>query len=452
MDTGIFKAYDIRGEVPKQLDADTAYKLGKAYADYFHPKTVVVGRDMRVSSDELFRALTRSLMEQGVNVIDIGLSPTPVMYFAVKHLKADGGLNVTASHNPGKDNGFKVVAKDAIPVAGETGIYDLRDLVVKGVFAIPAQVTGTLRVYEGILEEYTQRSIELMNVGDLKSLSVVIDTGNGMAGPLLQEFFKHFPQITVTHLYPELDGNFPNHLADPLDPENLRDAQEKVRTLHADLGIVFDGDGDRIVMIDETGEPITADFLTALIAKEVLKNHQGEKVMYDLRSSWITKEIIAQAGGVPVMCRVGHSYIKQMMRENGAVFAGELSGHIYFRDIGMFEAPLMTALAILQLRSESGKKMSELVAPLRKYFASGEINSEVEDKDAKMKELETLYKDGANDVSWMDGIRIEFDDWWFNVRPSNTEPKLRLNLEARTKERMEQKRDEVLRIIRSEKS
>lgn len=449
MDTGIFKAYDIRGEVPKALDADTAYKLGKAYADYFHPKTVVVGRDMRVSSEELFAALTKGLREQGVNVIDIGLTPTPVMYFAVKHLNADGGLNVTASHNPGKDNGFKVVAKDAIPVAGETGIYDLRDRVAKGVFEQPASTPGTITAHEGMIDAYIKRSMELMNVTEIKPLHVVIDTGNGMAGPLLQAFFKHFPQITMTHLYPELDGNFPNHLADPLDPENLRDAQKKVRSLRADLGIVFDGDGDRIVMIDETGEPITADFLTALIAKEVLKNHHGEKVMYDLRSSWITKEIIEQAGGVPVMCRVGHSYIKQMMRENGAVFAGELSGHIYFRDIGMFEAPLMTVLAILQLRSDSGKKMSELVAPLRKYFASGEINSDVEDKDGKMKELEQRYKDGAKDVSWMDGIRIEFDDWWFNVRPSNTEPKLRLNLEARNKELMEQKRDEVLKIIRS---
>lgn len=449
MDTGIFKAYDIRGEVPKALDADTAYKLGKAYADYFHPKTVVVGRDMRVSSEALFAALTKGLMEQGVNVIDIGLTPTPVMYFAVKHLNADGGLNVTASHNPGKDNGFKVVAKDAIPVAGETGIYDLRDRVAEGVFEQPASTPGTMTAHEGMIDEYIKRSTELMNVTEIKPLHAVIDTGNGMAGPLLQAFFKHFPQLKITHLYPELDGNFPNHLADPLDPENLRDAQEKLRSLHADLGIVFDGDGDRIVMIDETGEPITADFLTALIAKEVLKNHHGEKVMYDLRSSWITKEIIEQAGGVPVMCRVGHSYIKQMMRENGAVFAGELSGHIYFRDIGMFEAPLMTVLAILQLRSDSGKKMSELVAPLRKYFASGEINSDVEDKDGKMKELEQRYKDGAKDVSWMDGIRIEFDDWWFNVRPSNTEPKLRLNLEARNKELMEQKRDEVLKIIRS---
>lgn len=449
MDAKIFKAYDIRGRVPDQWTSEDARLIGRAYADVVKPKTVVVGQDMRVSSPEIFQALTDGLRQQGVNVIDIGLSPTPVMYFAVQHLHADGGLNVTASHNPKDDNGLKLVRADAVPIAGETGIYEIRDRIFNQTFEPAAAMAGTLTKTEGIMDAYIQKHLNAIGALGDKPLTVVCDTGNGMGGLMVEALFSRFPAIRLHHLYPELDGSFPNHVADPLKPENLVDAQKKVLETHADLGVVFDGDGDRMVMIDEKGESVSADFLTALIGEELLRSHPGATMMFDLRSSLIVKETIEAAGGKTLMCRVGHSYIKQQMRENGALFAGELSGHLYFREMGIFEAPLMALLLILQKLQNDGKTFSELVAPLRKYAQSGEINSEVEDKDGKMKELEHRFQAEATEISWLDGIRIQFDDWWFNVRASNTEPLLRLNLEAPTKEKMEEKRDLVLSLIRN---
>jgi phosphomannomutase len=408
---------------------------------------VVVGRDMRASSPGLTKAVIEGVISMGADVIDIGECSTPIFNFAVAEYDLhDCGIMVTASHNPAKYNGFKLSYGDAMPIGKASGMDEIKKLVLGGEFENKPE--GNV-VESPITDEYLEKIFSFVDVGNIKPMKIIIDAGNGMAGPILEKIFKRLPQIEMRPMYFEPDGTFPNHEANPIKEENLADLKNKIKELNPDLGVAFDGDCDRIGFVDEQGKTIPGDFMTALLAKEILKKYPGGIIHYDLRSSWAVRDTIVENNGVPQMCMVGHALIKKLMRETGAVFAGELSSHFYYKDFYTVESGDLTMLLILQLLSEEGKKMSELISPLKKYFHSGEINFEVEDKEGMMKKIKEKYSEGAKDVSELDGIRIEHDDWWFNVRASNTEPLLRLNLEAKTKELMEEKRDEISKIINS---
>lgn len=439
----IFKAYDVRGVYPSELDEKLAYKIGRAFVSFLKVDKVAVSQDMRKSSEGLKKELIRGITDQGADVIEIeGLCSTPRSYFSCWFLRAPASIMVTASHNPGQYNGFKFTREKAIPISGNTGIKDIEQLVMGNKFK-DAKKKGKV-IEEDITENYRKHILSFIDAKKIKPLKVVIDAGNGMGGKDMELVLDKLP-LKVVKMYFEPDGSFPNHEANPLKEENNADIKKRIIKEKADFGIALDGDADRVFFFDENAETIPADFITSLIAEEVLKGNKG-KVLYDLRSSWIVKEVIEKNGGKAGMCRVGHAFIKEQMRKEKAIFAGELSGHFYFKDNFYTDSGVIAVLKMIQLISEKGKKLSELVKPLKKYYASGEINSEVEDKEGKMKELAKIYKDGK--VSWLDGIRIDFDDWWFNVRPSNTEPLLRLNLEAKSKKLMEEKRDEVLGVIR----
>lgn len=441
---GIFKAYDIRGVYPGEIDESIIYKIGRAYVRKFRPKKITIGRDMRVSSPSLFEAIVKGVTDEGCDVIDIGLITTPMMYFSAWNYKNDGGLMVSASHNPPQYNGVKMVAKGGIPIGGETGIYEIGEMI-KNLPDLLSGKKGKISKLD-IMDEYVSHSLKYADLSRLKRFKIVIDTANAMGGPVSKKFFSNL-NCEVIHLFPELDGTFPNHEANPLKEENNIALQEKVKKEKADLGIAFDGDADRCAFIDEKGDLIGSDLIIALVAKAILSQKKGKKILYDVRSSKIVGEIVETEGGVSGRCKVGHSLVKKQMREQEAYFAGELSGHYYLEDEHYAEAPFFMVLKILELMTKENKPVSELVLPLKKYFQSGEINSTVEDKESKMKELAEKFKDAK--ISWMDGVTIEYKDWWFNVRASNTEPLLRLNLEANTKKVMEQKRDMVLGIIRS---
>ncbi len=443
----IFKAYDIRGVFKEDFDEVTAKRVGQAMVLFTNAKTVVVGRDMRASSPGLAKAVIEGVTSMGADVIDIGECSTPVFNYAVAEYDLhDCGIMVTASHNPAKYNGFKLSYGDALPIGKGSGMDEIKKLVLEGEFK--EQKVGNV-VESPITDEYIEKIFSFVDVKKIKPMKIIIDAGNGMAGPILEKIFKRLPQIEMISMYFKPDGTFPHHEANPIKEENLADLKKKMKEVMPDLGVAYDGDCDRIGFVDEQGETIPGDFMTALLAKEILKNNKGAKVHYDLRSSWSVRDTILEAGGKPEMCMVGHALIKKLMRETGAVFSGELSSHFYYKDFYTVESGDLTLLFILQLLSEEGKKMSELVEPLKRYFHSGEINFEVEDKEGMMKKLEDMYSQDAKDVSHLDGIRLEFEDWWFNVRPSNTEPLLRLNLEAKTKEIMEEKRDEISKIISS---
>lgn len=441
----IFKAYDVRGVYPSELNEEIAYKVGRAFVTFLKVNNVAVSQDMRQSSKSIKESLIKGITDQGADVIEVeGLCSTPKNYFACWFLKTHGSIMVTASHNPGKYNGFKFTREQAIPISGDTGIKEIEQLVLKNKFKEPAHKGKVIK--KDIEKEYAKHILSMIDVKKMNPSKVVIDAGNGMGGRDIELVIDELP-LKVTKMYFEPDGSFPNHEANPLKEENLADLKKRVLKEKADFGIALDGDADRVFFIDETGETVASDMITCLIAEEILGKNPGEPVLYDLRSSWIVKEIIEKNKGKAHMCRVGHAFIKEHMRKEKAIFAGELSGHFYFRDNFYTDSGVIAALKVIQIISEKGKKLSELVNPLRKYFASGEINSEVQDKEGKMKELAEKYKDGK--ISWLDGVRIDFKEWWFNVRASNTEPLLRLNLEAKTKEMMEKKRDEVLRLINS---
>ena len=444
-DEKIFKAYDVRGIYPEEIDEDTAYKVGRAYVTFIGCKEVVVGQDMRTSSPQLFESLARGITDQGADVIDIGFSSTPFFYFGAAEY--DGGIMVTASHNPAKYNGFKFVRDGTVPISGDTGIMDIRDLVLKNKFADPG-TKGEIKK-KGLMADFIEHNLDFLKEGSDTPLKIVVDTGNGMGGFTFPKVFEKIKNIEVVPLFFDIDMSFPNHEANPIKPENVEDIKKKVIEVGADFGVAVDGDCDRCFFIDEKGEYISADIATALLAKVLLKEHPKSHILYDLRSSWATKEVIEENGGTSNVCRVGHAFIKEQMRKEDALFAGELSGHLYFKDSFTTESSIIATIMVINLLRNEGKKLSELVAPLHKYYASGEINSKVGDAKEKMDELEEKYKADAKTVSHLDGIKLEFDDWWFNVRASNTEPLLRLNLEAKTKERMEEKRDEVLDLIRA---
>jgi len=439
--SGVFRAYDIRGTYPNEINEEMAEKIGRAFVEFLGCREVVVGRDMRKSSDSLFKALAKGITKAGANVVDIGLSSTPLFYYTVRDREA--GIMITASHNPAEYNGFKLVRENCVPISGDTGIEEIEKLVGAG-RDLPSNKQKGKIIKQNVLDDYLNYFDGFISKS-MKPLKVVVDGGNGMGGLTYPGLFKKLP-VKLIPLYLEMDGSFPNHEADPLKLENVEDLQKKVVDEKADLGVALDGDCDRLMLIDEKGGYISGDLVTALISQYLLKNNSGKTIIYDSRSSWVTRETILGAGGRPKACPVGHSFFKERMKRFNALFAGELSGHFYYRDTFNAESSILTMIIILNILSETGKTLSGLIKPFRKYFASGEINSDVKDKDGKIEELAKIYGDGK--VSRLDGLKVEFSDWWFNVRPSNTEPLLRLNLEAKTKEMMEKGRDEILKIIR----
>jgi phosphomannomutase len=445
LDPEVFKAYDVRGIYPSELDEEGAYAVGRAYVEQFSPRQIAVGRDTRLSSPTMAKAVIEGAADAGADVIDIGLVGTEMIYFTVGDLELDGGIMVTASHNPKEYTGMKIVRAGALPVGGESGLFDVRDRALAG-FGAPA-TRGTVEqrdVYAGFVEKV----LSFVDVEALLPLRVVIDAANGMAGAMLPPVLARLPMIEVDRCYFDLDGSFPNHEPNPLLPENREFIVARTRE-GADLGVAYDGDADRCFFVDDTGEFIPGDFVTALLAQLILAKEPGGKVIYDVRASWAVPETILQAGGTPLVNRVGHAYIKHRMREEGAVFGGEVSAHYYFRDFSQADAGVVPFLLMLELISKEGRKLSEILEPYRsRYFITGEINSTVSDVAQKLRELEELFGQQGR-LSYLDGVSVEADDWHFNVRASNTEPLLRLNLEARSQELMERKRDEVLALIRS---
>ena len=438
---GIFKAYDIRGVYGEEIDENMAKKIGNAFAVHLQKGPIVLGQDMRVSSPSLAEAVKEGLNDAGLDVIDIGLCSTPMSYFAIGHLEAAGGVMVTASHNPAKYNGMKISREKAIPLAYETGINKIEEIVKSGEYKT-VEGRGTAKE-QSITEAYISHVLETAK--DIKPLKLVIDAGNGITGSFLPEVFKALP-CTVKEMYFEPDGTFPNHEANPLKPENVAELQEEVRKTNADLGMAFDGDGDRCAFVDEKGQTVGSDMVTALIGKEVLGQYPGAGILYDLRSSRVVPETISENGGRPVRSRVGHAYMKKIMREQDIPFGGELSGHFYFKDNYYADSGFLAMIRILNMLSASEVPFSEMIKPLKKYHATGEVNFTVADKDAKIEELAGIFSDGK--IDYLDGITVSYDKWWFNVRKSNTEPMLRLNLEADTQELMSEKAAEVEAILR----
>ena len=437
---GIFKAYDIRGIYGDDLTEEVAYKIGRAFVTFVGCKKVVVARDIRPHSEPLFAALAKGITEQGADVVDLGYGSTPMSYFANGTLGADGGVMITASHNTAEWNGFKLCRAQAVPVSGATGIMDIEKIVLDGTFAPKSAKLGKVTQYD-ILPEYAKHVATFAHLK--RPVHLAIDFANGM-GIWEAQTLKGI--ITWDGLFEDPDGRFPNHEANPLHHATLRDLQAKVRAGAYAFGVAFDGDADRAGFIDEKGEIIPMDLITALVAQDVLATRKGA-IFYDLRSSWVVKEVIEAAGGTPMMSRVGHAFIKQQMREHNAIFAGELSGHYYFKDNFTAESSAMAVLSLANIVSRSDKPLSALIAPLRKYFASGEINTQVKrDPQAILAEIRSMYADGR--LFELDGVSVEYADWWFNVRCSNTEPLVRLNLEAKSQAQMEAKRDELLAILR----
>lgn len=438
----LFKAYDVRGVVPSELNPEIAEKIGRAAVAVLKAKTMVVGRDVRNSGPEISTAFAAGVNAAGCEVIDIGPCTTPMNYFAVGSLGTDAAAMVTASHNPPEYNGFKFSRAGGLPVSGETGLKDMEKLVFDGPLpadaAKPGKVSG-----KDIRKEYREHLLTFAK--DLKPLKVAVDTANGAVGPHFTEYTQGLP-LELVPLFFEPDGSFPNHEPNPLKAENMKWLQEAVRDNGCDLGVAFDGDGDRSMMVDETGEIVSSDLVTALLAPWMLRDvRTGSAVVYDLRSSWVVPEEIEAAGGAPVESRVGHSYIKAIMREKNAVFGGELSGHYYFRDNWCCDSGEIAFFVLWSLLSDAGRPLGELIAPLKRYHASGEINFEVEEKDAMIEKIGRDFADGQ--IYYLDGISVKYADWHFNVRKSNTEPLLRLTLEAKSRESMEKNLSRVKAVI-----
>ena len=441
----IFKAYDVRGVYPGELNPELAYKIGRAMVLALEPKTVAVGRDMRVSSPALASALIDGILDQGADVTDIGLVSTDSLYFTVGFYGFDAGAMVTASHNPAEYNGFKFCRAQARPVSIDTGLAAIRDRVLEGNFPEP-QSRGTLS-QKDIIPDFSKHVLEMIDPSVVRPMKIAVDAGNGMAGKIVPAVFGKLP-ITLIPLYFELDGRFPNHPANPIEPENVEDLRRAILENQADFGIAFDGDADRMFILDEHGSFVSGDMITALAATSLLRKHPGAAVVYNLICSRAVPETIKREGGIPIRSRVGHSFIKELMRENDAIFGGEHSGHFYFRDNWYADSGIIAAVSVIELISREGVSVDEAIAPIDHYFRSGEINTEVKDQRAVMLKLEDHFNDA--ELDFLDGITIEYPDWWCNVRGSNTQPLLRLNVEADTPELLKEKTDEVLEIIRSD--
>jgi phosphomannomutase len=445
----IFKAYDVRGTYPDQLDEAGARSIGAAFAAYLNAGRVAVGRDMRLSSPALAAAFIEGVVSQGTDVVDYGMIATDMLYFAVARDGHDGGVQITASHNPKQYNGMKMVRREALPLSGDEGISDIREMIATG--TVPARAGRTGTVTSGtILDAYVDHVMSFIDPSIVQAFDVVLDAGSGMGGLVAPRLFDRLPCRTMRLCF-EIDGRFPNHEANPLIEENRRDIVEAVVARRADIGIAWDGDADRCFFIDGSGEFVSGDFITALLAEAFLLKHPNATIIYDLRASHAVKDMVARYGGTSLMNRVGHAFFKQRMRETHAIFGGEVTGHYYFRDNFYADNGFIPALLILELMSKKGQSLRELLAPLRsRYFISGEINTKLRsmaEVPAKLELISEKYADGHQYK--LDGISVEYPDWHFNVRPSNTEPLLRLNLEATTPELMAAKRDEVVALIRA---
>ncbi len=444
----IFKAYDIRGTYPDQVNEEAARAIGAAFVAYLGAKTIAVGRDMRLSSPALAQAFIDGATSQGCNVVDYGMIATDMLYFAVARYNHDGGVMVTASHNPKQYNGMKMVRREAFPLSGEEGISNIRDMIAGGTIPAAAATRGTVTTANA-LEPYVDHVMGFIDPSIVKDFNVVLDAGSGMGGLVAPKLFERLPCRT-TRLCFEIDGRFPNHEANPLIDENRVDITERVIAEKADIGIAWDGDADRCFFIDGSGEFISGDFITALLAEAFLMKHPGSTIIYDLRASFAVRDVVAKYGGTSLMNRVGHAFFKRRMRETNGIFGGEVTGHYYFRDNFFADNGFIPALLILELMSKKGQSLHQLLEPLRaKYFISGEINTKLASMaavPAKLDQIASKYSDAQQYK--LDGLSVEYPDWHFNVRASNTEPLLRLNLEAKTTALMEQKRDEVLGIIR----
>ena len=449
LNPAIFKAYDVRGTYPDEIHEDAARAIGAAFVAFLQAKRIGVGRDMRLSSPALASAFVDGATAQGADVVDYGMIPTDLLYFAVASDDLDGGVQVTASHNPGQYNGMKMVRQQAFPLSGDAGISDIRDLIASD--RVPAARGPRGRVStKDVSAPYVEHVLSFIDPTLIRPFNVVLDAGNGMGGLIAPRLFDRLPCRT-TRLCFEIDGRFPNHEANPLVEENRRDIVERVRADGADIGIAWDGDADRCFFIDGAGEFISGDFVTALLAEAFLLKHPGATIIYDLRASHAVKDVVARHGGTALLNRVGHAFFKRRMRETNAIFGGEVTGHYYFRDNFYADNGFIPALLILELMSKKGQSLRELLEPLRgRYFISGEINTKLKSMDAvpaKLDEIAARFAD-AQQLT-LDGISIEYPDWHFNVRASNTEPLLRLNLEAATPELMARRRDELVSLIRS---
>ena len=438
----IFKAYDIRGLAPDEFDESLAEKIGRAFVTFVKPKRVVIGYDARLTSPSLAAAVGAGVRRQGADVLELGFSATDYFYYACA-VSQSAGLMITASHNPKDYNGVKLVKKMPFLLSGEEGIKEIKQLVTNNRFP-KSRRAGNVQPLD-LRDAYRQYLLALINPPAIKPFKVVADAANGAAGVFAAAVYASLP-IKLTPLYFEPDGNFPNHGLDPLKPENRQELQARVKAEGADVGFAFDGDGDRFFVIDDLGEFVPGDFLTALLAQVYIKKHPGAAIIYDVRSSWCVKDLINAAGGRPLMNRVGHAFIKRRMLKEDAVFGGEVSGHYYFKEFFNADSGLLPSLKVLELLSAADQKMSALLAPLRKkYFISGEINLPLTDRMAVTARLKEKYRDGQQYE--MDGLSVEYPDWHFNVRPSNTEPLLRLNLEALKPEILENKKNELLKLI-----
>jgi phosphomannomutase len=445
----IFKAYDVRGLYPSEVNESAAHDIGGAFVTYLKARRIAVSRDMRVSSPALADAFIEGARQQGADVVDYGMMGTDMLYFAVARDGLDGGAQITASHNPKQYNGIKMVREHAFPLSGDAGINDIRDLVVSKSLPPAAPKFGSL-TQKHILQDYVSHILTFVDRSSIKPFNVVLDAGSGMAGMIAPELFKALPCRT-TRLCFTVDGTFPNHEANPLIEENRRDIVERVVAEKADIGIAWDGDADRCFFIDGDGEFVAGDFITALLAEAFLIKRPAQKVVYDVRASYAVKDTVAKYHGAALMNRVGHAFFKKRMRDEDAVFGGEVTGHYYFREFFYADNGFLPALLILELMSRKGQTLAELLRPLReRYFISGEINTRMPDMtqvQAKVDGLAQKYADGH--VYMLDGVSVEYPDWHFNVRASNTEPLIRLNLEGVTQAIMDQRRDEVLDYIRS---
>jgi phosphomannomutase len=450
LDPNIFKAYDIRGVYPGEVDEDAARAIGAAFVTYLQAKRIAVGRDMRLSSPALAAAFIDGATSQGADVVDYGMIATDMLYFAVASDGHDGGVEITASHNPKQYNGMKLVRREAFPLSGEAGISEIREMIARN--DVPAAATTSGRVTtKNVLDPYVDHVMSFVDPSLIHPFNVVLDAGSGMGGLVAPKLFERLAPRPVCLCF-EIDGRFPNHEANPLIEENRRDIVDRVIAERADVGIAWDGDADRCFFIDGTGAFISGDFITALLAEAFLLKHPGATVIYDLRASDAVKDVVARYGGTALMNRVGHAFFKRRMRETNAIFGGEVTGHYYFRDNFYADNGFIPALLILELMSKKGQSLHELVEPLtRRYFISGEINTKLPSLDAvpeKLAEIAARYADGEQYT--LDGISVGYPDWHFNVRPSNTEPLLRLNLESTASAaQMQDKRDEVLALIRS---
>jgi phosphomannomutase len=442
--SGIFKAYDIRGVVPDQLDEDAARRIGAAFAHWARAPRIALGRDVRPSSPGLAAAFSDGVTSRGVDVVDLGLVSTDLLYFASGELHVPGCV-LTASHNPPNYNGLKLCLAGAAPVGEDTGLRQIRELAERDEFP-QAPGRGAIEPAD-LLDRYVEHVVGFVDVASLRPLTVVADTANGMGGLVVPAVFDRLPFKSVP-LYFELDGTFPNHPADPIDPANQRDLEAEVTEHGADVGLAFDGDADRVFLVDERAQGVSGSLVTALVAEGMLERHPGARIVHNLICSWVVPEVIRERGGEPIRTRVGHSFIKQVMAETGAVFGGEHSGHYYFREHYRADSGLIAALLVLERLSAADVPLSELLQPYRRYHASGEINSIVADQAGSIERVARAFADGRQDR--LDGLTVEYDDWWFNVRPSNTEPLLRLNVEARTPELLEDRTAAVLATIRDE--